>query len=208
MIAGPAAGKRVRRRSLGAPSRVIIRAPTPDDRDAFVAMTRQSRRLHRPWVFPPMDAESYAKYLARCDGERFAGFLICLREGGDLVGVVNVAEIIRGRLQSAFLGYQASAAHAGKGLMTEGLRLVVAHVFTKLKLHRIEANIQPANLASKALARRCGFRKEGFSPRYLKLGGRWRDHERWALTIEDWRRLRATPRMSGSGASKPRKSLN
>ena len=170
--------------------RVFIRPPTPADRDAFVAMTRRSRRLHGAWVQPVTDAAGFAKYLRRIDGERFAAFLVCLREGGDLVGVVNVSEIIRGRLQSAFLGYFGDAALAGRGLMTEGLGLVVAHAFTKLKLHRLEANIQPGNLRSIALARRCGFRREGFSPRYLKIAGRWRDHERWALTIEDWREWR------------------
>jgi ribosomal-protein-alanine N-acetyltransferase len=167
---------------------VVIRLPTAADERAFLAMTRSSRKLHRPWVRPATDASAYRQYLLRIDGQRFVGFLVVLRDGGDIVGVVNVSEIIRGRLQSAFLGYMGSAAHAGRGLMTEGLRLVVAHAFRQLKLHRLEANIQPGNLASKAVARRCGFRKEGFSPRYLKIGGRWRDHERWALTVEAWRR--------------------
>jgi hypothetical protein len=50
-----------------------------------------------------------------------------------------------------------------------------------IQLHRLEANIQPANLASIAVVRKCGFKKEGFSPKYLKIPGRWKDHERWAI---------------------------
>jgi ribosomal-protein-alanine N-acetyltransferase len=71
--------------------------------------------------------------------------------------------------------------------MTEGLRRMLGHAFEQLKLHRVEANVQPHNLSSIALVKRAGFVREGFSRRYLKIGGRWRDHERWAILSEDWK---------------------
>jgi ribosomal-protein-alanine N-acetyltransferase len=84
------------------------------------------------------------------------------------------------------LGYYAIVPFAGQGLMREGLQLMLQYAFQELQLHRIEANIQPENTASIALVKQCGFSKEGFSKRYLKIGGDWRDHERWALGVEDW----------------------
>ena len=70
--------------------------------------------------------------------------------------------------------------------MLQGIRLAVSHAFYNLGLHRVEANIQPENITSIHLVQRLGFTKEGFSRRYLKVNGEWRDHERWALTSENW----------------------
>ena len=109
-----------------------------------------------------------------------------LTDDGELAGVININEIVRGRFRSGYLGYYAFVPHNGRGYMTLGLKAVIACAFRRLRLHRLEANIQPDNEASRRLIQRLGFRREGLSPRYLKLGGVWRDHERWALTIEDW----------------------
>jgi ribosomal-protein-alanine N-acetyltransferase len=70
--------------------------------------------------------------------------------------------------------------------MREGLAKVIEHAFREMGLHRLEANIQPGNEASRALARGLGFQKEGYSPRYLQVDGDWKDHERWAILAEDW----------------------
>jgi ribosomal-protein-alanine N-acetyltransferase len=101
------------------------------------------------------------------------------------VGVININHIILGKLRSAFLGYYAFDGFEGQGLMCEAMSLVLKHAFRRLKLHRLEANIQPGNERSIALAQNCGFVKEGYSRRYLKVAGKWRDHERWAILAED-----------------------
>jgi ribosomal-protein-alanine N-acetyltransferase len=168
-------------------SRVVLRRPTVDDTEEFIARMRASRRLHRPWMSMPETKEAYAEYLERCARPSSACFLACRREDDAIVGFVNITEIIRGRFQSAFLGYGAVAGFAGQGYLTEAMQLVLREAFTRLRLHRLEANIQPGNTASIALVRRCGFELEGLSRGYLKIGGRWRDHERWAIRAETWR---------------------
>jgi len=106
------------------------------------------------------------------------------------VGALELSQIARGGFQSAYLGYYVGAPFAGQGYMTEGLALGITHAFRVLRLHRLEANIQPSNRASIALVKRLGFRREGYSRRYLKISGRWRDHERWAILRDDWTTVR------------------
>jgi [ribosomal protein S5]-alanine N-acetyltransferase len=129
--------------------------------------------------------------------------LVRRRADDAIVGVVNLNEIVRGSFQSAYLGYYAFRPHAGQGYMAEGLALVLRHAFGGLGLHRLEANIQPGNRQSRGLVRRLGFRKEGFSPRYLKIGGRWRDHERWAIVREAWARGRPARGRGGPAPTSP-----
>ena len=109
-----------------------------------------------------------------------------MTESGELAGAININEIVRGSFRSGYLGYNAFVPHNGRGYMTTGLRAVVSRAFRQLRLHRLEANIQPDNAASRRLVKRLGFKLEGFSPRSLKIAGKWRDHERWAVTVENW----------------------
>lgn len=156
----------------------MIRSVTAADAAAFIAAARASRKLHRPWVQPPCDSEAFARYVARFDASAHHGFVV--EADGELAGAVNLTNIVMGAFCSGYLGYYAFAGFEGRGLMTHGLNAVVNHAFKDLGLHRVEANIQPANAASIALAKRCGFQLEGYSAKYLKIGGRWCDHERWA----------------------------
>ncbi|HEY2637901.1 MAG TPA: GNAT family protein [Solirubrobacteraceae bacterium] len=171
--------------------RVTLRRPTAADEAAFVAAMRVSASHHHPWLYPPTTPAAYAAYLQRVAGERYDGFLARRVADDEIVGWLNISEIVRGALQSAFIGYGGVAAHAGRGYMTEALTQLVDHAFGELGLHRLEANIQPDNASSIALVRRLGFAHEGFSPRYLKIGGVWRDHDRYALRAEDWRGRRS-----------------
>jgi ribosomal-protein-alanine N-acetyltransferase len=169
---------------------VVLRQIDYSDREEFLRMVRDSRELHRPWAYPPERADQFDELVARSRRDDTATFLACRAEDGAIAGVFSISQIVRGAFQSAFLGYYGSARFARQGYMRRALELVLDEAFGPLALHRMEANIQPGNAPSIALARGAGFRLEGFSPRYLLIGGRWRDHERYAVTAEERRARR------------------
>lgn len=177
---------RRRKKALARGERVYLYAPSRESGGEFVEMTQASKSYHHPWVYPPLDQRRYRGYLERVTSGRTHGFLIGLNEDDRLVGVVNINDIMGGGFKSGSLGYYADMELAGRGYMTEALALVLDQAFTVLDLHRLEANVQPANAASIALVRKLGFRKEGFSPKFLQIDGIWRDHERWAILDEEW----------------------
>jgi ribosomal-protein-alanine N-acetyltransferase len=168
-------------------ARIELRRPGARDRSAFLALVRASRALHRGRVAPASNALAYAVWLRRLRGDRHVGYLAIRRADGAIAGVVNLNELVWGSFRSAYLGYFADARLAGHGYMREAVALALDRAFGPIGLHRVEANIQPDNRSSLALVSALGFRREGYSPRYLKVGGRWRDHERWALLREEWR---------------------
>ena len=167
---------------------VLLRRPKQSDLSEFTALNRASLRLHRGLVSPPTGPEEFADFLTRSRRADVVCFLICRVADGAVIGAISLSQIFRGGFQNAYLGYYVGGSYARRGYMTEALELMLGYAFEQLKLHRLEANIQPANVASVALVRRAGFSREGFSRRYLKICGRWRDHERWAIIVEDWKR--------------------
>lgn len=164
---------------------VKLRRPTLRDAKEFLALMQQSKALHHPWCFPPETKEAFKRYVKSRDQKTNDGFLVCHAHTHAIMGVINLNRIVRGWLQSAYLGYYIGAPYSGQGYMKEALRLVIRYAFTELQLHRLEANIQPDNQPSLALVKSCGFRKEGFSPRYLRINGEWKDHERWAILADE-----------------------
>ncbi|MEP7049793.1 MAG: GNAT family protein [Pseudomonadota bacterium] len=162
--------------------------PASRPREAeFLKRVKDSQKLHKPWLTAPHTSEHFRDLVARSRKPSQRSFFVCMIETGELVGVINLNEIVRGFFQSAYLGYYAFLPFAGSGYMTEGLSLVLDQAFGPLSLNRLEANVQPGNSKSSRLISRLGFRLEGFSPRYLKIGGRWRDHERWAVLAAEWK---------------------
>ena len=148
---------------------------------------RASRSFHRPWASAPTDAERFDAYLTDALRTDFVAMLVCRLEDDAIVGFFNLSPIVVGGLRSAYLGYAVGKRHARRGFMREGIELVLDHAFAELGLDCVEANIQPANRASIALAAGAGFQLDDCPPRYLKIGGQWRDHERWLMMAADWR---------------------
>jgi ribosomal-protein-alanine N-acetyltransferase len=170
--------------------RVSLAPPTKADEAALLRANRASIEFHRGRAFAPITRAQYARYLAACRKPNFLGLLVKRREDSAVVGAVELSQIVMGAFRSAYLGYYVAAPFARQGLMREAIELTLGHAFTELGLHRVEANIQPDNAASIGLVAKLGFAREGYSRRYLKIGGRWRDHERWAILVEDWRARR------------------
>lgn len=132
----------------------------------------------------------FATLIEKYERERLAvqniRFGIFVKRTRSLVGIVNLKNIVRGHLHGASIGYWIFNSHWGKGYATESVGLCLDYAFSKLKLHRVQAEIQPANRPSVKVALKAGFRKEGLSKKLLFMKGQWRDYAIYAVTSEDF----------------------
>ena len=155
------------------------------DAAELITANRDSRAHHAPWAHPFTDQDGFDRWFGRLVEGVDVALVAREEQSGAVVGVTHLSQISRGALESGYLGFYGNAALAGRGLMTQTVWLAVRYAFNVSGLHRVEANVQPGNARSLALIRRIGFRREGFSPRYLRIDGTWRDHERWAVLADD-----------------------
>jgi ribosomal-protein-alanine N-acetyltransferase len=179
--------------SSQAPS-VYIRPLTANDAPAMLDLRVRNQAFLQP--FEPIRPASFftlegqREQLASAERDFAAGtayaFGVFLREGDELIGRVNLTNIVRGAWQNATIGYFLDQSCGGRGCMTQAVRQVLDFAFAKAELHRVQAAVMPRNTASIRVLEKTGFRREGLSLRYLQINGVWEDHLIFAITREEW----------------------
>ncbi len=176
--------------------RLVLRNYLPSDRAGFVRVHEVSAAYWRPWLPAGLPGESYDdvfdRTLEAARRGQAAGTqcrLVATLHTGQLAGIFSLSEIVRGAFQNAYGGWRVSADLAKQGIGTEGVNGLLDLAFAPppvgIGLHRVQANIIPGNLPSLRVAQKCGLRREGMAPRYLKIAGQWQDHVMTAKTIEE-----------------------
>lgn len=173
---------------------VTLRPLALRDAPELLRMQIENKQFFAPWV-PMRDGDYFtlsrqellirAELASRDQGGKMP-FVVTLDETDEIVGTININDIIRGIFQSANLGYEIAERHNGKGFATEAVRLAVGHAFKGLGLHRVQAGTLLRNVKSQRVLEKNGFRREGIAQRYLKIADEWQDHVIFALTAEEW----------------------
>lgn len=171
-------------------ARVRLRALAASDVDALFAL-HSDARVMRYWSCPAWTARQQAiDHVARMTREResleFYPWATTLADDDALVGTCSLFGIDHEN-QRATIGYALMAELWGRGLASEMLRLALDFAFDALDLNRIEADIDPLNLASCTLVERAGFEREGFLRERWRVGGGVQDTALYGLLRKDWR---------------------
>jgi len=176
------------------------------DATAWRAVRQVNRAWLTPWdATPPTGtqlAPSFPSMVSTLLREARAGRCLpfVITDDRRLVGQLTVGGIAYGSLRAAHIGYWVDERVAGRGITPTCVALAGDHCFRALGLHRLEIALRPENGPSRRVVEKLGFRYEGERPRYLHIDGDWRDHEVWALHVDEvpegllerWRRRRPT----------------
>lgn len=171
---------------------VSVRLVRVKDAKHLEPLVLGNRDWLRPWEatnpFGPnsFDIKGQIRGLLRQYDEQ-VGLPFVIELNGEIVGQLNVANILYGSVSSAVIGYWIAPEVAGRGTMTTSVALVTDYLMNVVGLHRVEINIRPENHASLRIVEKLGFRFEGTKERYIHINGDWRDHYIFALTHEEVR---------------------
>lgn len=170
-------------------NRVYLRFPVQRDWRNWAALRAESRDFLAPWeptwAYDALTRGAFRRRLKMYKAEMRQGvtysFLIFRRVDDVLLGGITLSNLRRGVAQSATLGYWIGSPHGNQGYMTDSLAAILEFAFSRIGLHRVEAACLPANEASRRLLLRSGFREEGYAREYLRISGRWQDHQLFAI---------------------------
>jgi len=172
---------------------VYVRPPQDEDWQSWADLRERSRAFLVPWE-PTWPTDSLTRHAYRRRLRHYAdewqsgtgyAFFIFSRADDALRGGVTLTNVRRGVAQTGTLGYWVGERFARQGVMTNGLGCVIEYAFERLHLHRLEAACLVRNAASQGVLGKCGFREEGFAPKYLRINGTWEDHLLFALLAEE-----------------------
>ena len=169
---------------------VTLRLLRVRDAKALERLILGNREWLRPWEatnpFGPnsFDIKAMIKGLVR-QLDNQTGLPFVIEHQGQVVGQLNVANILYGSVSNAVIGYWVVPEVAGKGITPTAVALATDYLFNVVGLHRVEIDIRPENVASLRVVEKLGFRYEGLKERYIHINGAWRDHYVFALTHEE-----------------------
>jgi len=144
---------------------------------------------------PDYYTKDYQRYIIRTEKKELregSGIVFYMLEktSGLIIGRISVFGMMGGNCSFCMLGYKLDEKYQHQGYMTEALAGVLDVLFEDLRMHRVEVYILPVNAPSLALVRRLGFSEEGIAKGFMRIGGRWLDHVRFAMLRDDWKTLR------------------
>jgi ribosomal-protein-alanine N-acetyltransferase len=181
--------------------RLVLRPPRASDVPELRRLLRANAEHLRPWEPSPAPGEDPTSLTAVANrvtrqrrdwkrGESYALLLTSRERGEPILGRINLGGVLHGAFQNAHIGYWIDHDHQRRGLTSEGVIGAFAFAFGVARLHRVQIAIMPRNAGSLRVMEKIGARREGFAERYLRIAGRWEDHVIFAVTSEDWERMR------------------
>jgi len=114
------------------------------------------------------------------ENDQFIAWGLALKENPALIGTITFWNIKKEHYR-AEIGYQLNSKYQGQGLMQEAVTAILDYGFKTIKLHSVEANVNPENLASIKLLERNNFVREAYHKENYYFDGKFLDSAIYSL---------------------------